>query len=536
MSRLLALVALLGCAPASRPGLEYTLRYRADGLEPTLAVELCVVGERRVASELKVPKPGTKTHLRIEHFRTVAGDRGQTCVAYELAGSGARDGAESACGYVDATSFCVFGDDALVMPSGDEKRAYAVSVRWGGGPPVATLASSFGISREERRRTTLGELGLSLFVGGDFRARDLHVRGRPVSLLVRGSWGFADAAFADLFARVLEVERAFWRDDAFPRFLGVLLPISGRDAWGGRGFTDAFMAYSAPDLELGLAARYLLAHEIFHTWNGRRIGRQEPERLVYWFSEGFTDYYANLLLLRTGLITLEEYVREYDDVLYAYFQSPERTAPNARVLADFDTNYAIEKLPYQRGRILAHEWNARIRARSRGAHSLDDVMRDLLAAARTQGAVVSAETLDRLARLYLPEGIAEDLRAHVDRGDLLDPRPDALGPCVRLERLPRAPFERGFDRRASEASGVIAGVKPGSNAERSGVRDGQALVELDPSNDPTRVTRVRVRDGAVERVIEYLPAAAPVVVPTYVLDTERLARDRSGCLAWFAAP
>jgi hypothetical protein len=68
-----------------------------------------------------VPKPGEKSHLRVEQFRTLASDRGQTCVAYELAGSGTRDGAESACGYVDGTSFCVFGDDALVMPSGDKR-------------------------------------------------------------------------------------------------------------------------------------------------------------------------------------------------------------------------------------------------------------------------------------------------------------------------------------------------------------------------------------------------------------------------------
>ncbi|MCJ7617326.1 MAG: hypothetical protein MUO43_12405 [Desulfobacterales bacterium] len=66
--------------------------------------------------------------------------------------------------------------------------------------------------------------------------------------------------------------------------------------------------------------KYLFAHELFHTWNTGKLGvRQNPEQLIYWFSEGFTGYYARLLLLRAGLITIEEYVSDYNDKLIRYY-------------------------------------------------------------------------------------------------------------------------------------------------------------------------------------------------------------------------
>ena len=50
---------------------------------------------------------------------------------------------------------------------------------------------------------------------------------------------------------------------------------------------------------------------------GQLIGGVEDERL-YWFSEGFTDYYASLLLLRAGLISLEDHVAGYNSLIKEY--------------------------------------------------------------------------------------------------------------------------------------------------------------------------------------------------------------------------
>jgi hypothetical protein len=61
----------------------------------------------------------------------------------------------------------------------------------------------------------------------------------------------------------------------------------------------------------------LASHEYFHTWNVKRIkpaafvpyelNRENYTRLL-WIFEGFTSYYDDIFLVRTGLVSLEQYL------------------------------------------------------------------------------------------------------------------------------------------------------------------------------------------------------------------------------------
>ncbi|HZT54926.1 MAG TPA: peptidase M61, partial [Burkholderiaceae bacterium] len=62
----------------------------------------------------------------------------------------------------------------------------------------------------------------------------------------------------------------------------------------------------------------LVSHEYFHTWNVKRLRPAEFASVDYtqenytellWFFEGFTSYYDDLFLLRTGLIDTARYLR-----------------------------------------------------------------------------------------------------------------------------------------------------------------------------------------------------------------------------------
>ncbi|MEZ4772619.1 MAG: PDZ domain-containing protein [Bacteroidia bacterium] len=61
------------------------------------------------------------------------------------------------------------------------------------------------------------------------------------------------------------------------------------------------------------------AHELWHSWNVKRIrpaalwpyDYSQPQYThLHWFTEGVTDYYANLLLVRAGLITQDQFFRK----------------------------------------------------------------------------------------------------------------------------------------------------------------------------------------------------------------------------------
>ena len=62
----------------------------------------------------------------------------------------------------------------------------------------------------------------------------------------------------------------------------------------------------------------LCSHEYFHTWNVKQIKpasffpydlSQENHTSLLWVFEGWTSYYDDLLLLRCGLINLEQYLK-----------------------------------------------------------------------------------------------------------------------------------------------------------------------------------------------------------------------------------
>ncbi|CAM4086740.1 Peptidase M61 [Bordetella tumbae] len=137
----------------------------------------------------------------------------------------------------------------------------------------------------------------------------------------------------------------------------------------------------------------LVSHEYFHTWNVKRIkpaafvpyGLQQPDltRLL-WVFEGFTSYYDDLMLLRSGTIGLPDYLRLLGKTITGVARSPGRHKQSvAESSFDAWTRYykQDENSPnalvsyYTKGSLVALGLDLLIRRDSAGTHSLDDVMR-----------------------------------------------------------------------------------------------------------------------------------------------------------------
>ena len=77
----------------------------------------------------------------------------------------------------------------------------------------------------------------------------------------------------------------------------------------------------------------LVSHEYFHTWNVKRIRpkelgpfdyRTENYTRMHWLTEGLTSFMDKLLVLRSGLMTLKEYLEKITKELNAYNKIPGR--------------------------------------------------------------------------------------------------------------------------------------------------------------------------------------------------------------------
>ena len=137
----------------------------------------------------------------------------------------------------------------------------------------------------------------------------------------------------------------------------------------------------------------LVSHEYFHTWNVKRIKpaafapynlAKENYTELLWIFEGFTSYYDDLFLLRSGVIDQPTYLKTLGKQIASVWASPGR-AKQSVAESSFDawTRYykQDENSPnalvsyYTKGSLVALALDLTIRHETHGQHSLDDVMR-----------------------------------------------------------------------------------------------------------------------------------------------------------------
>lgn len=434
------------------------------------------------------------------------------------------------------------GRSAWVRPAWDENKVVRVSLRWKNLPRAWTLANSFGANQKNQHfSATVEDFISAVFVGGDFRVHYIPVGGKPIYTAIRGSWQFSDAAFSEMVQSIIKVEREFWRDHSAPYYLVTLLSLEASSTsvnTGGTGATNAFANFATPNTGLD-RFKQLLAHEYFHNWNSVRLGRlQEPDKLLYWFSEGFTDYYAYLMLLRARLISLDEYIERYNSWIREYYLSPARTMNNQRVLQDFWNDDDVHDLPYRRGVLLATNWNALIRSNTSGRESLDDVMRDMLRAAQEGKRELTKELINQQIRRRAGQDLLPDIRRYIEEGALIAPDKNVFGSHVELEVVEVPMFDLGLDLETLRAKKMIAGIKEGSAAYRAGLRNGQSVVRRSAINigDATKPVEITIKDGEGERTINYYPTGEKTVsVPQFKLHSGITDKERTETLSMLGA-
>jgi predicted metalloprotease with PDZ domain len=556
--------AFLSAAPSR--SMEMMLEHVAEGSQSRVRIEARFAGEAsgkttlrlpshwagqnelyKCIANLKVLSPGATLGDGAEpHRKLITHAAGQALhIQYELIQDDPKVLAPGrGAGYrpvVQPGWFHWIGHTAWVLPDWPLDEAASIALDWRKLPAGWSLASSFGANqRQQRFRASRHDFEHAVFVGGDFRVKRAAVRGKPVFVALRGPWNFTDDEFLALVARVVELEREFWRDFDYAHYLVTLLPLETRPGFrsiGGTGLHDSFASFVIPNVKLD-DLKFLITHEYFHNWNTLGIGRmKEPEQLRYWFSEGFSDYYTWLLQLRGGLISLDDYVADFNQALREYYLSPVNTADNQRVQREFFSNGEIGRLPYWRGRFLAAAWNAEIKRKSDGKQSLDDAMRELHRVGRSRKNLeISEKTINEAVRRYTGADMLPQVAKHIDRGELIAPAPDSLGPCAELESVRVGAYELGFDLDALRAKSVIAGVQPGTAAYDAGLRDGQkALRRSIYVGDPTKPVELTIKDGEQEKAVKYLPVSRDQkMIPQFKLKAGLSQPQRDACLRWLA--
>jgi predicted metalloprotease with PDZ domain len=293
-----------------------------------------------------------------------------------------------------------------------------ISLAWEGFSPTSQIATSFGIGANQTFRGSQKDQH-SLFVAGDIRLYSRLVGANKAHFSFSGAFGFEDEALVEQLMGIIVSQRSFFKDDDFPDFFSSFIEGAKGYSLGGTRLNNALsccIAREDPMQKILL----LFAHEHFHNWTGGKIKIGDAEALSYWWSEGFTDYYCRVLELRSGRLTVRDFIDECNNILNANYYSLFVNEPNVSIGSDYWNDPQMQRLPYNRGFAFALYLNGRIKVSTGNAFSLDDVMRNLFDRVKVTQEVFSPQLFNELVGRYIEGGIQSELERFIDNGELVD--------------------------------------------------------------------------------------------------------------------
>ena len=258
---------------------------------------------------------------------------------------------------------------------------------------MTSLDAALGGSPNHYRAPDYDTLADSPIVAGNLIVNEFEVGGSKHYVVDAGEVGQWESkrAAQDLEKIVRETHR-FWGFLPFKKyaFLNMF-----RQGGGGLEHLNSTLITSSSARSSTPDVRWLafVSHEYFHAFNVKRLRPVElgpfdyehpPSTTSLWISEGLTTYYGDLMVIRSGLCTTQDYLARLSSHIGQLQTSPGRlvqtlnqaslnvwTAGTSGVGQDNNTTVSY----YVKGPVVGFLLDAKIQRVTGGKKSLDDVMK-----------------------------------------------------------------------------------------------------------------------------------------------------------------
>ena len=292
----------------------------------------------------------------------------------------------------------------------------------------------------------------------------------------------------------------------------------------------------------------ITAHEIFHAWNVKRLRPADMVPYRYdqaqpttwlWVSEGITDYYADLALVRAGVIDSTTFLGLTTEKIGEVSAAPAVALEDASLSAWIQPTDGTASIYYPKGSLAGLLLDVMIRDGSDNRASLDEVMRALYQRTYKAGRGFTSEDWWKTVAEFAGQGdFAEFARKNIDGRE---PFPWArVAPLAGIRfvvdsvREPRI----GVGTATMEGREVVTNLVPGSAAAEAGVQLGDQLVsvgeiKVDPAFGVAFRARYRQRTGEQIPVVlrrHDAEMTVTMVVRESIRVEERLEFDRRAIL------
>ncbi|HEX9564872.1 MAG TPA: PDZ domain-containing protein [Gemmatimonadaceae bacterium] len=254
----------------------------------------------------------------------------------------------------------------------------------------------------------------------------------------------------------------------------------------------------------------ITAHEIFHLWNVKRMrpadmtpyryDRAQPTTWL-WVSEGITDYYADLSLVRGGVIDSSQFLALTSGKIAEVTATPPVALEDASLSTWLSPTDGTHYIYYPKGSLAGFMLDVLIRDASDNQRSLDDVMRNVYQSTWKAGRGFTAQDWwGAVSRAAGGKSFDDFNRQYVDGRE---PYPwstilPLAGLRMNVDSI-REPWI-GIGTNADSSGIFITQVDSGSAASEAGFMIGDHLVQIGdiPVSDPEFGARFRARYGRTE--------------------------------------
>jgi len=383
---------------------------------------------------------------------------------------------------------------------------------------IETALTPIGGTPNAYRADDYDTLVDSPIVIGNPVTRTFTVDGKRHVLVLEGDPSLfdADRAAADV-QKIVEAARKAMGPFLYPdyHFLNMVV-----DTGGGLEHKNSFLTmsgrYTTRTQHSYASWLSLVAHEYFHNWNVKRLRPVELGPFDYenenyvktlWVAEGFTDYYADVLVRRAGLSSIDEYLEALSGQVEAVQARPGRLVTPVE-MASYDTwirqyrpdentpNTTVDYYP--KGAVIAFLLDAKMRQASAGTKTLDDGMQAALqryGGAKGYTPQQFYQVMSEVAGADLKGFFAKAVESteELDYTEALDYYGLRFRPAD--PRTARAFL--GGTTRVDNGRLIVSGVRRGTPAYDAGLNVDDEIVAIDG---------VRVRaDGLTNRLEQYRP-------------------------------
>lgn len=423
---------------------------------------------------------------------------------------------------VDGHAFSGIGEVLFARPNIETPVAIKVNWHLDAMPEGAQAVTSFGDGDVDLPVGAPDRLGDAVYMVGPVWREPVDGAIDGFSSVWADDPGFDPRPIMGWTARLHSWMSDFFGDETPPPYR-VFMRYNPMNAGGGAALYHSFLVTYGNNVT-GESLKYILGHEMTHTWTANGLGK--------WYDEGNAVYYQALLPWRAGLLSTDEYLADINETASRYYTNLLRDTPEEEAVRRFWEDTRVRVLPYDRGAMYFAKLAGMIHRASNGKRSIDDLVLEMIDRGKKGQAITDESWLEMLRRDIGNEGVT--LHEAMLAGTLILPESGDFGPCFKRGTKMIRRFDVGFDFASLiGADKVVRGLKPGSEAERAGLREGDHIsygVALDGVQaDANRLFTVQVTRGEKSFPITYLPRGEAVEAYQWKRDP---AVPESACRNW----